>query len=352
MLAIERERFGETPDRRSIDRYTLKNDNGVQASIITLGGTLVSLLTPDRRGIFADIVLGFDALSGYLSEHPYFGSLIGRYANRIARATFSIADKNYFLVVNDGRNHLHGGRVGFDKRLWSARSELSPQGAQIALKYFSPAGEEGYPGNLWAQVIYTLTEQNELRLDYHARSDAETIVNLTNHSYFNLAGRGTIDNHVLSLAAPRYLPIDHELIPTGEQRNVDGTAFDFLRPRPIASRMGGSEAQLRFAGGYDHCWILSHESAACALAAELHEPGSGRLLKIYTTQPGIQFYSGNFLDGTICGKGGSRYEQHSGLCLETQHFPDSPHHSKFPTTLLKPGDAYKETTVYSFAVKE
>ena len=352
MLAIERERFGETPDRRSIDRYTLKNDNGVQASIITLGATLVSLLTPDRRGIFADIVLGFDALSGYLSEHPYFGALIGRYTNRIARASFSIADKNYFLVVNDGRNHLHGGRVGFDKRLWSARSELSPQGAQVALEYFSPAGEEGYPGNLWAQVIYTLTEQNELRLDYHARSDAETIVNLTNHSYFNLAGRGTIDNHVLSLAAPRYLPIDHELIPTGEQRNVDGTAFDFLRPRRIASRMGGSEAQLRFAGGYDHCWILSHESAACALAAELHEPGSGRLLKIYTTQPGIQFYSGNFLDGTICGKGGSRYEQHSGLCLETQHFPDSPHHSKFPTTLLKPGDAYKETTVYSFAVKE
>ena len=352
MLAIERERVSETADRRSIDRYTLKNDNGVQASIITLGATLVSFLTPDRRGIFADIVLGFDALSDYLSEHPYFGSLIGRYANRIARASFSIADKNYFLVANDGRNHLHGGRVGFDKRLWSARSELSPHGAQVALEYFSPAGEEGYPGNLWAQVIYTLTERNELRLEYHARSDAETFVNLTNHSYFNLAGRGTIDDHVLSLAAPRYLPIDDELIPTGEQRNVDGTAFDFLRPRSIASRMASSDAQLRFAGGYDHCWILSHESGACALAAELHEPVSGRLLKIYTTQPGIQFYSGNFLDGTIRGKGGSRYEQHSGLCLETQHFPDSPHHANFPTTLLKPGDAYKETTVYSFAVKE
>ena len=351
MAFIEQQRFGATADGRAVDLYTLKNNNGVQAGIITLGGTLVYLLTPDRRGILADIVLGFDELSGYLGEHPYFGCLIGRYANRIARASFNIAGKNYVLAANDGRNHLHGGQFGFDKRLWSARSNLSRQGAQVVLKYFSPAGEEGYPGNLSVQVSYTLTAQNQLRLDYHASSDAETIVNLTNHSYFNLAGSGTVEDHILRFAAPRYLPVDAELIPTGELHRVDGTPFDFLRARSIGSRMTGSDHQLRLTGGYDHCWILAHESGACALAAELYEPTSGRQLDVYTTQPGIQFYSGNFLDGSIVGKGGSVYERHSGLCLETQHFPDSPHKSEFPTTLLTPGDTYRETTVYAFGVR-
>jgi aldose 1-epimerase len=353
MAAIEREQIGETSAGRRVELFSLTNDNGLKAKITTFGATLVSLLIPDRRNLTADVVLGFDDPMQYLGDHPYFGSVIGRYANRIAGASFGIAGKNYRLRANDRRNHLHGGTTGLDKRLWNARPAITAEGAQLALEYFSHDGEEGYPGNLLVQVIYTLNARNELRLDYYASTDRETVVNLTNHSYFNLAGDGTVDNHFLRLAARRYLPVDDELVPTGEQRSVVGSAFDFTRARSLATGMAADEPQLRVAGGYDHCWVLAaDESGTAVLAAELYEPISGRLLKVFTTQPGIQVYSANLLDGGISGKGGCFYQKHAGLCLETQHFPDSPHQPAFPTTVLKPGDSYKQCTVYRFSVKD
>jgi aldose 1-epimerase len=352
MASIEQQIFGQMPDGRTVELYTLANDHGVEATIMSYGGTLVSLLAPDRDGVRADVVLGFDEFAPYLSDHPYFGSLIGRYANRIAGASFTIEGKNYRLSANDGRNHLHGGRIGFDKILWEAAPADSPEGPQLALNHFSRAGEEGYPGDLAVKVIYTLTAQNELRLDYSARTDQTTVINLTNHSYFNLAGAGTIHGHILRLAAERYLPVDEGLIPLGEQRSVRSTPFDFTGPRSIGSGISADEAQLRLAGGYDHCWVLAQQSAACTLAAELYEPMSGRALTLFTTQPGIQVYTGNFLDGGIRGKRGQRYGRHSGLCLETQHFPDSPNQPTFPTTILRPGEMYRETTVYRFEAAE
>lgn len=351
MARLEREIFGQTPDGRTIDLYTLANDDGLEARIMTYGGTVVSLRVPDRRGVPADVVLGFDRLAPYLERHPYFGCLIGRYANRIAGAAISINGKSHPLSANDGSNHLHGGIVGFDKRVWTAEPQLSPEGPRLVLTYLSPAGEEGYPGNLWVKVIYTLAANNELRLDYSAISDDHTVVNLTNHSYFNLAGAGTIHDHMLRLAAERYLPVDNQLIPLGEQRSVSGTPFDFTRSRPIGSGIGADEAQLRIAGGYDHCWVLAEDTRSCAFAAEVYDPASGRVLSLFTTQPGIQVYSGNFLDGSIRGKGGRAYVRHSGLCLETEHFPDSPHQPSFPSTLLKPGELYEQTTLYRFGIK-
>jgi aldose 1-epimerase len=348
--ALKQEIFGRIPDGRGVDLYTLANNKGVEAKIMAYGGTLVSLRAPDRDGVCADVVLGFDEFAPYLQQHPYFGTLIGRYANRIAGASFTIDGKNYHLSANDGHNHLHGGRHGFDKVLWNAEPRISPAGPQLVLDYLSRAGAEGYPGNLAVDVTYTLTAQNELRLDYRASTDRETFVNLTNHSYFNLAGAGTIHNHMLRLAAECYLPVDIELIPLGEQRRVQNTPFDFTRARPIGLGISANDAQLQLAGGYDHCWVFFDGPASSGPAAELFEPTSGRLLTIFTTQPGIQVYTGNFLDGSIHGKGGKRYERHSGLCLETQHFPDSPNQAAFPSTLLRPGQLYSQTTVYRFSV--
>jgi aldose 1-epimerase len=339
------------PDGRAVDLYTLANDCGVEARIMTYGGTLVSLRTPDRSGLRADVVLGFDEFSPYLDQHPYFGCLIGRYANRIAGAGFYLNHRSHQLAQNDGRHHLHGGLKGFDKVLWEARPQLSVDGPQLALSYVSAAGEEGYPGNLKARVVYTLSNVNELRLDYSATTDADTPLNLTHHAYFNLAGSGTVLGHVLRLVADHFLPVDAGLIPIGEMSPVHGTPFDFTEAAAIGSRIQNDEQQLRLAGGYDHCWVLNNTTHGCALAAELYEPESGRTLSVFTTQPGMQVYTGNFLDGTISGKGGRVYEKHSGLCLETQHFPDSPNQPGFPTTILKPGEIYRQTTIYRLGCK-
>jgi aldose 1-epimerase len=352
MAMIAQQIFGQMPDGRNVELYTLANDHGVEARIMSYGGTLVSLRAPDRNGVHADVVLGFDEFAPYLAQHPYFGSLIGRYANRIAGASFTIDGKPYRLSANEGRNHLHGGRIGFDKILWDAEPAESAEGPQLVLSHFSRAGEEGYPGNLSMGVTYTLTAQNELRLDYSGSTDQTTVINLTHHSYFNLAGAGTIHDHLLRLTAARYLPVDPELIPLGEQRSVQGTPFDFTVPRSIGSRISSDEAQLQLAGGYDHCWVLTERSGAFALAAELFDPMSGRALSVFTTQPGIQVYSGNFLDGSIQGKQGQRYQRHSGLCLETQHFPDSPNQSTFPITVLRPGENYRQRTIYRFKVDQ
>ena len=340
------------PNGRNVELYTLANDHGVEARIMNYGGTLVSLRAPDRNGVHADVVLGFDEFAPYLSQHPYFGALIGRYANRIAGASFTINGKIYRLSANDGRNHLHGGRIGFDKILWDAKPAKSSEGPQLVLSHFSPIGEEGYPGNLSVKVTYTLTARNELRLDYSASTDQATVINLTHHSYFNLGGAGTIHDHLLRLAAERYLPVDAELIPLGEQRSVHGTPFDFTGARSIGSRISSGEAQLQLAGGYDHCWVLTQQEGVCTLAPELYEPVSGRALTVFTTQPGIQVYSGNFLDGSIVGKKGARYQRYSGLCLETQHYPDSPNQPTFPVTVLRPGENYRERTIYRFKVDQ
>ena len=348
MGSITQQIFGQMPDGRNVELYTLANDHGLEARIMNYGGTLVSLRVPDRNGVHGDVVLGFDEFAPYLSQHPYFGSLIGRYANRIAGARFTIDGRTYRLSANEGRNHLHGGRTGFDKILWHAEPVELSDGEQLVLRHFSRDGEEGYPGNLSVRMTYTLTAQNELRLDYSAHTDQATVINLTQHSYFNLAGAGTIRDHLLRLAAERYLPIDPELIPLGEQRSVRGTPFDFTSVRSIGSGISSDNAQLQLAGGYDHCWVLTHQSGACDLAAELYEPMSGRALTVFTTQPGIQVYSANFLDGSIQGKQGARYPRHAGLCLETQHFPDSPNQHSFPTTLLRAGEMHREMTVYRF----
>jgi aldose 1-epimerase len=350
-VSVAQEIFGQMPDGRVVKLYTLANDHGIEASIMSYGGALVSLRAPDRNGVRADVVLGFDEFAPYLSQHPYFGSLIGRYANRIAGASFTIGGKIYRLSANDGRNHLHGGTIGFDKILWDAEPGGSPEGPQLDLTHLSRAGEEGYPGNLSVKVTYTLNAKNELRLDYSASTDQTTVINLTHHSYFNLAGAGTIHDHMLRLAAEHYLPVDAGLIPLGEQRSVRNTPFDFTGARSIGSGISADEAQLQLAGGYDHCWVLAEQSGACALAAELYEPVSGRALTVFTTQPGIQVYTGNFLDG-LRGKGGQRYGRHAGLCLETQHFPDSPNQPTFPTTMLIPGETYRETTVYRLGITE
>jgi aldose 1-epimerase len=335
------------PDDRSVELYLLSSSNGFEARIATYGGTLVSLRVPDRAGVCGDVVLGFDSLAPYLGDHPYFGSLIGRHANRIARGRFTLDGRSYTLPVNDGTNHLHGGPRGFHKVLWHVEQTTSHP-AQLTLSYLSGDGEEGYPGNLHVEVRYTLTDASELRLDYRAHTDAPTIVNLTNHTYFNLAGTGTILDHSLQVRASRYLPLDATRIPVGAASPVDGTAFDFTSPQPIGLRIDHPNEQLRLGPGYDHTWVLDKHPGELTCAAELYDPLSGRVMAIHTTQPGLQVYSGNFLDGTISGKGGHRYQKHAGVCLETQHFPDSPNQPAFPSTRLAPGEVFEHTTVYRF----
>ncbi|HZV98781.1 MAG TPA: aldose epimerase family protein [Methylophilaceae bacterium] len=349
-MPVSKQHFGTTHDGFPVECYSLSNNNGLEARIMTYGATLLSLNVPDRAGNFTDVILGFDTLEPYIEEHPYFGGIIGRYANRIARGLFRIDETTYRLSINNGPNHLHGGKCGFDRRIWNAHAEEKTTGPQLTLDYFSPHGEEGYPGNLQAEVRYTLTHENELRLDYRAETDAPTIINLTNHAYFNLAGKGLVLDHQLRLIAEHFLPVDETLIPTGDYAHVADTPMDFRRAAAIGASLDTGNEQLRRAnGGYDHNWILTknHENI-CTLAAEVTEPLSGRQMLVYTTQPGIQFYSGNFLDGTLKGKDGTAYEKHTGLCLETQHFPDSPNHPAFPSTLLKPAEFYQHTTVYRF----
>ena len=334
-----------------MELYTLSNRNGLRAKIMTYGAILTELHVPDRLGNFSDVVLGFDNLAAYLKGHPYFGATTGRYANRIAKGKFTLNGKEYTLAVNNGPNHLHGGVKGLDKRVWKAEPVSVPHGAAVKFTYFSPNGEEGYPGNLTVAVTYTLTDGNELRLDYEATTDQDTPINLTNHSYYNLAGagHGTILNHELQINADRYTPVDATSIPLGEIRAVRGSVMDFTTSTAIGARIdqvGGTP------GGYDHNFVLNKPQAgALALAATVYEPGSGRVMKVLTTEPGVQLYTGNYLDGTLTGKGGLGYPFRSGLCLECQHFPDSVNQPAFPSVILKPGQTYRHTTVHQFSVR-
>jgi aldose 1-epimerase len=341
--------FGRMPDGRVVDLYTLTNRNGMEVAITNYGGIVVSLLAPDRAGKLADVVLGFDDLAGYLGGNPFFGALVGRYANRIANAEFKLDGVEYHLARNNGPNSLHGGTKGFDKKLWAAH-DVSKQNPALELACQSPDGEEGYPGDLSVRVVYTLTDSNELKIDYRATTDKDTVLNLTNHSYFNLAGQGNGDvlRHLLMINADRFTPIDSTLIPTGELRNVEGTPFDFRRATAVGARIGADEEQLRFGKGYDHNFVLNRKDNGLVLAARVTDPESGRVMEVLTTQPGVQFYSGNFLDGSVRGKGGQAYGRRSALCLETQHFPNSPNQPNFPSTELKPGQSFHEITVFKF----
>jgi aldose 1-epimerase len=348
---IEKQPFGKTENLTPVDLYTLTNDKGVEARITTYGGIVVSLKVPDRNARLGDVVLGYENLEGYLTNSSYFGALIGRYGNRIAKGSFQLGGTPYQLAQNNGDNHLHGGVVGFDKVIWKAKELWGEDEVGLQLTYLSHDGEEGYPGNLSVTVVYTLTNNNELKIDYSATTDKKTIANLTNHSYFNLAGNGDILGHELMLKADRFTPVDKGLIPTGELSSVEGTPMDFTTPTAIGARINQNDEQLIYGLGYDHNWVLNNSGGKLALAAKIFEPTSGRVMKVYTTQPGIQFYSGNFLDGSITGKNGEIYYKHFGFCLETQHFPDSPNHSNFPSTSLNPGQRYKQTTIYKFSAQ-
>jgi aldose 1-epimerase len=337
--------WGNTPEGQPVELYTLTNAKGSEARIMTYGGVVVSLKIPDRSGGFGDVVAGFDNLEGYLTPPPYFGAIIGRYGNRIGGGRFSLGGMEYQLAKNDGANHLHGGVRGFDKRVWSAKP-LSPQ--SLELSYLSKDGEEGYPGNLSATVTYTLTDAHELRIEYSATTDKETVVNLTNHSYFNLAGEGDILGHQVLIHADRFTPVDKGLIPTGELKSVAGTPFDFQMAKTIGERIEQKDEQLILGRGYDHNWVLNRAGSGLETAAKVTDPKSGRVMEVLTTEPGLQFYTGNFLDGTLKGKG-RVYTRRSAFCMETQHFPDSPNKPAFPSTVLKPGDTYRTTTVYRFS---
>ncbi|MGO9271729.1 MAG: aldose epimerase family protein [Terriglobia bacterium] len=347
---IKRSTFGKMSDGQTIDLYTLTNKNGVQVGIINYGGRVVSIRVPDRQGQMADVVLGFDNGDGYLGANPYFGAIVGRYANRIAKGRFTLDGVEYKLAQNDGPNSLHGGVKGFDKVVWKA-VELAKQNSALELTYVSKDGEEGYPGNLSVKVTYTLSDDNELWIDYRATTDKDTVLNLSNHSYFNLAGEGNGDilQHQLMIAASRFTPVDATLIPTGELRNVEGTPFDFRQPTAIGARIDNDDEQLKLGRGYDHNFVLDRKGTGLTLAARVVEPKSGRVLEVKTDQPGIQFYTGNFLDGTVHGKGGKVYGHRFAFCLETQHFPDSPNHPGFPSTELKPGENYHRITVFRFS---
>jgi len=350
---ISQQTFGKTQDGTAVDIFTLTNSNGVEVRAITYGGIIVSLRTPDKNGKLDDIVLGFDTLDSYLGKHPYFGAIIGRYGNRIGNAKFTLDGVEYKLAANNGPNSLHGGLKGFDKAVWKAQSLENDQGVGVVFTHTSPDGEEGYPGNLTAKVTYTLTNQNELIFDYEATTDKPTPVNLTQHTYFNLAGAGKGDvlGHEVLLNADSFTPVDSNLIPTGEIRKVAGTPFDFTKPTAVGARINQDDEQLKLAGGYDHDFVINRRGEEPSHAARVYEPTSGRVLEVSTTQPGVQLYTGNFLDGTLTGKGGHVYQKRSGLCLETQHFPDSPNKPDFPSTILRPGETYRSRTIFKFSVR-
>jgi aldose 1-epimerase len=348
-MSLSIESFGRTADGRPVERYELRSSSGLHACIITYGGIIAELHAPDRHGQRADVVLGFDSLAPYLGRHPYFGALIGRYANRIARGQFTLDGKEYALGTNQPPNHLHGGFHGFDKMLWHAAVQSDDDEPALELRYRSPTGQEGYPGNLDVRVVYTLTAQNELRIEYEASTDAATIVNLTQHSYFNLAGQGTIRKHRLQIFADAYLPIDKTLIPLGALAPVHGSAFDLRQPQLLDEVL--DHADLAAYAGYDHCFVLN--GTGLKHAAHLAEEQSGRTLDVFTTEPGLQFYSGNALDQLLlpAAKNRPAVERYAGLCLEAQHFPDAPNHPEYPSTVLRPGDSYRQMTIYRFGVQ-
>jgi aldose 1-epimerase len=347
--------FGKTADGQAIDLYVLTNKNGAEASITNYGGAVVSLKMPDKNGKFADVVLGYDTAEGYLSDKSFFGALVGRYGNRIGNAQFVLDGTTYTLAKNNGENSLHGGLKGFNRVLWTARPISSKDGQALELNYTSKDGEEGFPGNLKVTVVYALTDNNALKISYYATTDKKTVVNLTNHSYFNLAGQGSGDilGELMMIQADKYTPVDKGLIPTGELRDVTGTPFDFRKPTAIGSRIDADDAQLKLGGGYDHNFVLHRESPTGeSLAARVVDPGSGRVMEVWTTEPGVQFYTANFLDGKVVGKNGATYPKRSAFCLETQHFPDSPNKPSFPTVVLSPGGHYRTVTEYRFSVEK
>jgi aldose 1-epimerase len=346
----EKTAFGKTPDGQNVDLYTLSNKNGMQVAITNFGGIVVRIAVADRKGKAQDVVLGYDSLDGYLNDKAYLGAVIGRYGNRIAQGKFALDGVTYTLARNNGENSLHGGTKGFNKAVWGAREVATKDGPSVELTYLSKDGEEGYPGNLSVKVVYTLTDGNELKIEYSATTDKKTVLNLTNHSYFNLNPSGSdILQHVLMIHADRFTPVDSGMIPTGELRSVAGTPFDFRKPTAIGARIEQDNEQLKLGRGYDHNFVLNRKSKGVELAARVVEPTTGRVLEVLTDQPGVQFYTGNFLDGSARGKGGTEYARRSAFCLETQHFPDSPNHPKFPTTELKPGEKYDSTTIYRFS---
>lgn len=354
-MDIERKDWGVV-DGKSVSLYRLTNANGMQADISNYGAIVTRLTAPDRNGRFDDVVLGYETVAEYVADTPYFGAIVGRYGNRIAKGRFTLDGVEYELAVNNEPNHLHGGIKGFDKVIWDAEPGQDAQGAHLRLTYISEDGEEGYPGTLKSTVVYTLSNNNELKIDYAASTDKATVVNLTHHGYWNLAGQGSGDilGHELMLNADRTTPVDSTLIPTGELKPVKGTPFDFTTPHKIGQRIDADDEQIKFGGGYDHNFVLNKPGREMSLAARVYEPTTGRVMEVHTTEPGIQFYSGNFLDGSNVGKGGKAYHHRNGFCLETQHFPDSPNQQgnpNFPSVILRPGEKYEHHTVYKFVAR-
>jgi aldose 1-epimerase len=349
-VKLSQQPFGTTPGGDNVNLYNFSNDSGLEVSITNYGGAIMSINVPDRDGKIADVALGYETLAEYVKHPRFLGALIGRFANRIALGRFSLNGVEYQLAQNNGVNHLHGGLKGFHKVVWDASSETKDDELVLHLSYLSVDGEENYPANLTVNVDYRLNNMNELRIEYRATTDKDTIVNLTNHSYFNLAGTGDILNHELQILADKFTPVSKDLIPTGELCSVQGTPMDFRTATKIGARINEPYDQLGFTGGYDHNYVLNGSDGRLKLAAVLHDAASGRTMEVETTQPGIQFYSGNFLDGSLSGKGGAIYEKYAALCLETQHFPDSPNHTNFPSTVLRVGEVLNEVTVLRFSV--
>ena len=343
--------FGKMPDGKSVDLYTLKNKNGMEVKIITYGGAIQSIMVPDKTGKMGDVALGFDTLEGYLSPtNPFFGALVGRYGNRIGKAKFTLGGTTYTLLANNGENSLHGGKVGFNKVIWTAEPFNDAEGVGLKMTYLSKDMEEGFPGNLSVTVYYTLTDANEIKIDYEATTDKETVCNLTNHSYFNLNEDGDVLSHVLMINASRFTPVDNGLIPTGELRGLKGSPLNFMTPEKIGARINQTaDEQIKFGSGYDHNYVLDTKGGY-ALVAKVFSAEKGRLMEVYSTEPGVQFYTGNFLPGNTKVKGGKLVIRRGGFCLETQHYPDSPNKPDFPSTALKPGQKYQTTTIYKFSI--
>ena len=352
-VTIEKSPFGTTVEGIDVDKYIISNQQGMEISIINYGGIITSWSAKDKNGIYEDIVLGYNELSEYEKESPYFGAIIGRYGNRIAKGKFSIEGKEYTLAVNNGENHLHGGMKGFDKVVWNAETGLTDSSVSLILTYLSKDMEEGYPGNLEVEVAYTLNNEDELSVTYKATTDKTTVINLTQHSYFNLSANfnNTILNHELILNSDSFLPVDNTLIPTGEFRDVTNTPFDFRTSKTIGQQIDEEDPQLKNGLGYDHCWVLNEQDKGVRFVASAFEPQSRRFLEIFSDEPGIQFYSGNFLDGTLPSKNNGSYQFRSGFCLETQHFPDSPNQKNFPSVILRPGEEYTSHTIFKLSVK-